>query len=98
MAWAKNQPVTGKFINCILFILIILINYKKNVVKCNEPYSNPAIKRGVLFFPLDLICVLSYKIKNSFMFIPIIVKRCLRHQQISVKSSSASLHHRLSLP
>ena len=32
-AWAKDQPVTGKFINCILFNLIILVNYKKSCLR-----------------------------------------------------------------
>ena len=66
-----NTIIYFLFFSLFLFVLIKLINYKKNVLnflqmQTNEPYPNPAIemdlKRGDLyFFPLDLICILSYK-------------------------------------
>ena len=65
-----NAVIYFLFFYLFLFALIKLINYKKNVVnfmqmQTNEPYPDPAIemdlKRVLYFFPLDLICVLSYK-------------------------------------
>ena len=65
-----NAVIYFLFFYLFLFVLIKLINYKKNVVnfmqmQTNEPYPDPAIemdlKRVLYFFPLDLIYVLSYK-------------------------------------
>ena len=65
-----NAVIYFLFFSLFLFVLIKLINYKKNVVnlmqmQTNEPYPDPAIemdlKRVLYFFPLDLIYVLSHK-------------------------------------
>lgn len=85
-----------------LFVLINLINYKKNVgnflqMQTNEPYPiEMDLKRGVLYFFHWISSVFSATKSHSYA--QSFLKSCLRHQQISVKLGFAtSLHHRVSL-